>query len=143
MADLFSLLPADPFFPTQDWDPLWLCMTQCNCSTQRLGEFSDVPKERGRGSAELAGCSEDCLHAKKGYDLMWGRYSSFYIKHLCPQNRILIFASFYMAREVQLREGAGRNRLKRNSSLAAQLPLRFFLLALCICLNNFYQINTT
>lgn len=57
-----------------------------------------MPKERGRGSAELVDCLEDSLHAKKGYDLMQGRYSSFCIKHLCPENRILIFAPFYTTR---------------------------------------------
>lgn len=98
MADLLSLLLTAPFFPTQDCDPLWLCMTQCNRSNHRLEEFSNVPKERGTGSAELGGCLEDCLHTKKGYDLMRGRYSSLYKKHLCPKNRILNFAPFCMVR---------------------------------------------
>lgn len=50
MVDLVFLLPAILYFSTQDWDPLWSCMTQSAVGTLiELRSFKMCPNERERG----------------------------------------------------------------------------------------------
>ena len=50
MGGLFLLLPAIPFFLTQDCDPLWSCMTQSVAGTLiELRSFQMCPSEREQG----------------------------------------------------------------------------------------------
>lgn len=63
-------LTSRPFLPHTGLGSFVIVYDSVQLQHSETWEFSDVPKERGRGRAELAGCLEDCLHAKKGYDLM-------------------------------------------------------------------------